>query len=313
MNPYYQIPEENAKPKKAGVIAAVVGIALLLVLLVVAALLLPRRGQEPIYVPGETTDEETLWAETSETSPEETPAGTPGGFASVPEPGDWYTVQYYAPEVVAEWLPEVYSGLKAISEVRWDVLEQGGVQVGLFDFKCDGVPEIVLYYYDNVDSLKSSVYRADVFSIDGVDGAFMTTYEWPDYADLIFMQRASAGEVYPCTGALNEVISYTVVGDPSCSYYMETMCRLDGYVLSPLCQMRTEGDQTTYVYEGVTMGLETWNRYVNAYEQENPALSGTMMQMQMWDVDMNIYNLAMTMVNSSQQFVMPAEEAYPAG
>ncbi len=318
MNPYYQIPEEPRRGGRGGlVVAVVIAVVILLVLATIAVLMWPAAG---VPTPGERESGQDAAGESadswdSEGAVESAESGfvpEPGegteGFSSVPRPEDWRTVQYYPSDEVAAWLPAVYGGLKLIAEERWDVLEQGGAQVGLFDFKCDGMPEIVLYYLDDVDVLANASYRMDVYD---VDGGFTTTYEWADFADIRLMQRARAGAVYPCTGALNESISYMFMGDPSRSYSIETMCRLDGYALYPIYQSRTEGNETTFVYGGETLEFETWNRYVNAYEQDHPGLYDTSMQMQIWDVDANIYDLAMTMVNSDQRFVMPEDEAYP--
>lgn len=307
MNPYYQI-DEKPRTHRTGMIAVIVAVVLVVLAVAMLMLLLPsERRSEPT----ETTETGAWGHEPSGESGADgrEPGEGTDGFSSVPKPEDWRTVKYYAPDEVALWVDDVYQGLKAVAEARWDVLEPGGAQVGLFDFKCDGKPEIVLLYLGDPDADVKTGYRMEVFDLMGVH---ITTYVWDEYAEFSFVVRASAGQVYPCMASLNESVSVIFMGDPSRSYSGEALYRLEGYDMHPVYRSHTQGETMTFTYGDEVMELGPWNRLVNAFEEENPGLYSTSMEIHLWGAETNLYELAQLLVHSDQRFVMPEWEAYPA-
>ncbi len=136
MNPYYQIDEEPKKKTRAWVIVAIVAAVAVAVLALTLAL--PQEREEP-ETSGVSEDMdgvldgllESLWGNHDDREPV-------GDESHAPEIEDIKLVS------IREYEHYTDAILRVMEVIRHTEGETAGRRIGLFDFECDGVPELVV-------------------------------------------------------------------------------------------------------------------------------------------------------------------------
>ncbi len=137
MNPYYQIDEEPKKKTRAWIVVAIVAAAVAVAVLALA-LALPQDREEP-ETSGVSEDMdsvldgllESLWGDHDDREPVE-------DESHAPEIEDIKLVS------IREYEHYTDAILRVMEVIRHTEGETAGRRIGLFDFECDGVPELVV-------------------------------------------------------------------------------------------------------------------------------------------------------------------------
>ncbi len=335
MNHYYQIPEENEGRRRRGGAVAMVVIAVVLLAGLAALLVWLASAKGPALVPVESDlagsdpsesdpSESEVEPRETEEHPEETRApseeetipderntdpvwepepGTEEWWQPTPEPGTEFPVKYYSFEEMEAWCGGVYAGLVAVKRTIGDTLDKERHQVGLFDFECDGILELVRGYESG-----EGAYCLEIYNFNG---ELIASRIFEEGTTVELGHRAMPGLSYPCSAYAStnrrwqgiyyedyEMMAYNIA-TPGFEWQLI-------HSVTQIAGVNKYTDATGKISEAAYIELG------ETYGEANPYLMSTDMYWIDWTEDSSLYELADQLTGSHRQwFVKPAQEVHP--